>query len=65
MSVRTSLGLAGSRAARAHFLGPTRHWFRKGLYSPIRIVNTKRSNILLPSAQQIKQKNERKREKLK
>ena len=33
MSVRTSLGLAGSRAARAHFLGSTRHWFRKGLYT--------------------------------
>ena len=32
MSVHTSLGLAGSQAARAHFLGSTRHWFRKGLY---------------------------------
>jgi hypothetical protein len=32
MSVRTSLGLAGSQAARAHFLGSTRHWFCKGLY---------------------------------
>jgi len=32
MSVRTSLGLAGSQAARAHFLGSTRHWFRKGLW---------------------------------
>jgi hypothetical protein len=29
--VRTSLGLAGSQAARAHFLGSTRHWFCKGL----------------------------------
>ena len=32
MSVHTSLGLAGSRAARAAFLGSTRHWFRKRLY---------------------------------
>ena len=32
MSVHTSLGLAGSQAARAHFLGSTRHWFCKGLY---------------------------------
>ena len=40
MSVHTSLGLAGSRAARADFLGSTRHWFRKRLYRLISLQST-------------------------